>query len=173
MDMHKVLFRNEDVTVYVRHGSTLLEAARKAGIDVYPLLDGLVSCHGKGLCGTCVVSAEPAEGLAPKNKREAWRTSGKGVAALMLPQIPGRADLRLACKAEVTGEVRVETSPDLGLAWKRHPYYSGRSVNSWETEPRLAGGAADPAPKGEEPSTADAGAPAGTPSGGSDDGDKA
>ena len=82
---------------------------------------------------TCVVSAEPAEGLAPKNKREAWRTSGKGVAALMLPQIPGRADLRLACKAEVTGEVRVETSPDLGLAWKRHPYYSGRSVNSWET----------------------------------------
>ena len=132
MEMHKVLFRNEDVTVYARHGTTLLEAARKGGVDPYPLLNGMVSCHGKGLCGTCVVSAEPQDGLAPKSKREAWRTSGKGLAAMMLPQIPGRPDLRLACKAEVTGEVRVETSPDLGLSWKTHPYYSGRSVNSWD-----------------------------------------
>lgn len=121
--LHRVLFRKENLTVHVGDGANLRKACLEHGVDPYPMLGGLVSCHGKGFCGTCAVSVDDLDALRPPSKREAkWLKS----------HAPEGGNIRLSCQAEVTGDVIVVTSPDPRPTWQSHPFYSGRPVRSWE-----------------------------------------
>ncbi|MGB4582478.1 MAG: ASKHA domain-containing protein [Coriobacteriia bacterium] len=76
-------------TVKVPVGSTLLEAARAAGLAID------APCGGTGTCGSCRVSAAGA--LAPPTRNERELLGGAGLAA-------GK---RLACRARVGGDATV------------------------------------------------------------------
>ncbi len=81
------------VTVPAR--ATLLEAAQQAGIELVAI------CGGEGVCGTCRV--RPVEGqLSPRNATEEAELSDADLAA----------GFRLACQAEVLGDVRVDIPPE-------------------------------------------------------------
>jgi ferredoxin len=120
--LHRVHFRKENVTIHVADGANLRRACMDNGVDPYPLLGGMLSCHGKGFCGTCAVVVDDPQALGAPSKREARYLEKKG-------DVPG---LRLSCQAVVMGSVTVDTDPDTGPSWKSHPYYSGRPTRSWE-----------------------------------------
>jgi len=125
--MSRVHFRKENVTVHAREGVNLRALCNEYGIDPYPMLGGALSCRGKGMCGTCAVTVD-VEGddaaLSPPDARE----------ISFLKRVPEalRADMRLACRCEVIGDVTITTDPDRREGWKKHGHYAGRPVRSWE-----------------------------------------
>ena len=122
MTMHRVHFRNENVTIHVPDGSNLRDACLEHGVDPYPALGGLASCRSKGLCGTCVVQTPEPGSLSQPEKRE--RKALKKFDS----SIEG---LRLSCQAKVIDDLTVVTNPDMEPAWKTHGYYAGRFEHSW------------------------------------------
>ena len=124
--MHRVHFRKEDVTIDVPEGTNLRQACLDAGIDPYPALGGLLSCRGKGFCGTCVVRVDPASGLGEPDRRE------KKFLKRLSSQLAD--ELRLSCQGSVCGPVIVETDPNMREGWRQHGHYSGRYVPSWKKE---------------------------------------
>ena len=122
----RVHFRRENVTLHVGEGRNLRQVCLDSGIDPYPVLGGLLSCRGKGFCGTCVVEVDPTEAVSPPAKREAkWlRTHARDKPAL-----------RLSCQASVTGDVTITTAPDTRPSWRTHSFYSGRVERTWEKKP--------------------------------------
>ncbi|TWH47210.1 ASKHA domain-containing protein [Sporomusa sp. KB1] len=89
MQLHEITFWPQGITVTAADGTTLLQAARAAGL----MLEA--PCDGRGTCGKCQVKAGGA--LSDPNETERkW-----------LEQQPA-ADLRLACQARIHGPVRVE-----------------------------------------------------------------
>jgi ferredoxin len=91
-----VTFVPPGVTVAVEPGTTILEAGRRAGVDI------LAPCAGRGTCGKCAVRV--LEG-------DPGPTAGSGGAT-----VP--ATMRLACLTRPTSDVTVRavnatfTSPD-------------------------------------------------------------
>jgi ferredoxin len=79
-------------TAKVRAGTTLLEAARAAGVDLRHY------CGGNCSCGTCRV--EIRRGERNLSRRE-------GMEEMVLGADRVRAGDRLACQAEVVGDVEV------------------------------------------------------------------
>ena len=69
--LHRVLFRKENLTVHVGDGANLRKACLEHDVDPYPMLGGLVSCHGNGFCGTCAISVDDPDALRTPSKREA------------------------------------------------------------------------------------------------------
>lgn len=131
--MHRVHFRKENVTVEVPTGTQLLAVCKDAGVDPYPQLKGLLSCHKKGFCGTCaveIVTEEGAVALAPPSKRELGFFKRLKMMQRKGDQLADR--LRLACQAEVIGDMIVVTNPNLEEGWKRHGHYAGRPTRSWD-----------------------------------------
>ena len=123
MTMRRVHFRNENVTIHVPEGTNLRKACLDHDVDPYPALAGVLSCRGKGLCGTCVVQVDDGAALSTPDKREAKRLKG----------FPDDIEnLRLSCRCEVTDDVVVVTDPDLEPSWKTHGFYSGEPVRSWK-----------------------------------------
>ncbi|MFT7462012.1 MAG: ferredoxin [Pseudohongiellaceae bacterium] len=132
--MHRVHFRKENVTVEVPAGKSLLAVCKDAGVDPYPQLKGLLSCHKKGFCGTCAVKISIEEGdaepLSPPSKRELSYFKRLKLTQLKGDQLADQ--LRLACQAEVQGDMVVVTNPNMKEGWKRHGHYAGRPTRSWE-----------------------------------------
>ncbi|MGQ0552260.1 MAG: 2Fe-2S iron-sulfur cluster-binding protein [Planctomycetota bacterium] len=130
--LHSVNFRKEDVCVNVPAGANLRQACLDSGIDPYPVLGGLLSCRGKGFCGTCLVGVSDTAALSPPSAREAkyLRKHPTGAVGAALPE--GVQGYRLSCQALVQGDLTVTTDPDTGPAWRSHPFYSGRPAHSWE-----------------------------------------
>lgn len=124
--MHRVHFRKENVTVHVPTGTNLRQACVDSGIDPYPALGGLLSCHGKGFCGTCVVEVDAPEALSSIGKRES--------SYLKRLDAELAAKLRLSCQAAVNGDVTVTTSPNKKEGWKRHSFYAGPRKPHWESK---------------------------------------
>lgn len=81
--------------VHVAEGSTLLEAARKAGVGLNAV------CGGVGICGTCRVRVVEG-GVSPPNKSE----------ASFLSQSELEEGFRMACQVEVRGDVLVDVPPE-------------------------------------------------------------
>jgi len=130
--IHRLHFRNENVTVHVADGANLRQACLDHGVDPYPLLGGALSCRGKGFCGTCLVDVDDASKLSPPAAREArWLAKHRPAA---LP------NARLSCQASVQGDVTVTTDPDRKPGWHDHSWYSGRASRPWEQAPRPAPG---------------------------------
>jgi ferredoxin len=123
--MHRVHFRKENVTVDVVDGTNLRKACIDSGIDPYPALGGMLSCRGKGFCGTCVVLVDDPTQLSAPSARE--------VRYLKRFEPELGKSLRLSCQASVRGPLVVETDPDKQDGWRQHGYYSGRFVPSWKS----------------------------------------
>jgi ferredoxin len=118
--MPKVTFVNEKRDIEVPQGANLRQAAREAGIQLYPWLHRLLNCHGLGLCGTCkVLVPKGEENLSPKGVVERFKL------ATMMSSIGHEKDMRLACQVQVNGDCSVVTQPPLNLSgenfWQK-PY---------------------------------------------------
>jgi ferredoxin len=84
-----------ELSLRVSPGTTLLEAARRAGLPVAS------ACGADGVCGRCGVRVlAGAESLSPETEFEAIVKRAQRV----------DAELRLACRAEISGPVEVTAS---------------------------------------------------------------
>ena len=92
---------------YFENGSTLLEAARKLGVD----LDSV--CGGRGICGRCQI--EPAFGEFAKHKINAQEENISAPGDLEV-NYKGRKEMgknrRLACSAKINGDLIIDIPPD-------------------------------------------------------------
>jgi ferredoxin len=123
--MPRVHFRKENVTVHGPERSNLRALCLEYGIDPYPALGGAMSCRGKGMCGTCAVGVDGEDGcMSDPGPRE----------AKFLKRQPDHLKgwLRLSCCAEVMGDVTIDSDPDRKESWKKHGFYAGRPMRSWE-----------------------------------------
>ena len=133
--IRSVHFRMENVTVHVADGANLRKVCLDNGIDPYPVLGGLLSCHGKGFCGTCLVGVDDDAKLTPPTKREArW-----------LKRHDAGPGLRLSCQSQVQGDLIVTTDPPRATGWHAHEYYSGHIDRPWERVRRSLTPTAPPA----------------------------
>jgi ferredoxin len=133
--IHRLHFRKENVTAHVADGANLRQACLDHGVDPYPALGGLLSCRGKGFCGTCMVDVDDAGKLSAPTPREArWLRKHRPAS---LP------NARLSCQAQVRGDCTVTTDPDCQPSWRAHAWYSGRVERAWE---KVAGPPAGSAP---------------------------
>ena len=82
--------------IEVEAGTSLLEAAQQAGVDL------VAACGGMGICGTCRVRPAPADGVSPLTPGEEE----------MLEPGQAAAGYRLACQAVPCGDVKVEIPPE-------------------------------------------------------------
>lgn len=117
-ELATIRFEPTGRTVEVPVGSTLLSAARLAGVDI----DG--ACGGLGRCGSCRVSARGA--LTAPSAEEQELLGGAGSAA----------GLRLACRTRVDGDAVVEVparTRDARVVTASHP-------EPLEVEPPVARG---------------------------------
>lgn len=91
----KVTFLPDGKTVEVRPGTTILDASRKARVQIR------TRCGGKAACLMCKVHVADASGLAPMNRNEQLK-------------LGGLADqgYRLACQAKVVGTVEATLPED-------------------------------------------------------------
>lgn len=124
--MPKVTFEREQIVVDAPQGSTLLDVAEKAGVDVFRgMWPGLHCNRMKGWCNRCKVwvrgdspnAINPPTGQEKMPLRLNGRVSGS---------------MRLACQVQVSGDVTVHTraggpevkqdsdwqQPTMGSAWK-------------------------------------------------------
>ncbi|MGD9001451.1 MAG: ASKHA domain-containing protein [Anaerolineae bacterium] len=92
---HTIDFQPLGRRVQVAEGTTLLEAARKAGVGLNAV------CGGAGVCGTCRVRVVQGA-VSPPNKSEER--------FLDVPEL--NAGYRLACQVDVRGDVLVDVPPE-------------------------------------------------------------
>jgi uncharacterized 2Fe-2S/4Fe-4S cluster protein (DUF4445 family) len=82
--------------VVVESGTTILDAAQKAGVGLSAV------CGGSGSCGTCVVRLASGAPVTPPNLIEQAEFSPEDLAI----------GLRLACQVELLGDTRVDVPPE-------------------------------------------------------------
>jgi len=94
-------FQPLGVTVQVRPGTTVLEAARENDVFLRSV------CGGNAMCATCRCKViDGADALSPMARHERKR----------LAEVYAVKEARLSCQAEVVGDVVVEIPvPILGL----------------------------------------------------------
>ncbi len=100
---HRVVFTPSGLSVTVDEGTTVLDAARRAGAD----LDS--TCGGRGLCGRCQVVS--TAGSFPKWQIESTESSITGWGTTETEYTGRRPILdgqRLGCAAQVSGDLVVE-----------------------------------------------------------------
>ena len=95
---HTVRFSNLDREILVPDNANLREICLREGVKLYFGLAPYLNCRGRARCGTCRVRVqEGQENLSVPSPFERKR----------LPD--ARADLRLACQANVRGPVVIDT----------------------------------------------------------------
>ena len=91
------------------HGTTVLEAARRLGVD----LDSV--CGGRGICGRCQVEVADGEhakhGIASSQASDSGRRAGGALRRRTRP----RRGRRLGCTACVVGDLVVDVPPESQL----------------------------------------------------------
>ena len=131
--MPTIKFTKENKEITVPQGANLRQEARKAGINLYSggkgtfdtIRDVALNCHGFGQCGLCRVKVTKGiENIDPMGIVEKARfkcplptpVTPLGVDPLpCLAYIGNEADMRLACRTTVQGDIEVETVPELNL----------------------------------------------------------
>ncbi len=91
--MAQVYFKQAKISVNVQNGSSLLDAARTAGVTIES------PCNGSGTCGKCRVI------IAPDSYSHLYQKAGEGTF-----QEPGYV---LACQSRVMDDVTVDLIPDV------------------------------------------------------------
>ena len=93
--MVQVSFKQANVSIDVKKGTTILEAARRAGIVIES------PCNGTGTCGKCLVKIDPDSlmNVIQKAKGNTVTQGGTGYV--------------LACQSEISDDISVTDIPDL------------------------------------------------------------
>jgi uncharacterized 2Fe-2S/4Fe-4S cluster protein (DUF4445 family) len=101
MPKHRVIFQPSGRRGEVPEGITLLDAARQLGVDIESI------CGGKGTCGKCKVRIE--EGYFEKDSMDSRMSHLSPLLEVEKKFIKPEdgPNIRLACKAEVYGDVKV------------------------------------------------------------------
>jgi len=92
LDVH---FWPDNKRIQVRSGTTLLDAGRRAKVQIR------TRCDGKAACLMCKVIVKDQSGLAPLNNNERFKLGSQA-----------EEGYRLACQARVVGAVTVEVLED-------------------------------------------------------------
>lgn len=82
-------------SVKVKRGTTVLDAARRAGVSI------TTRCGGKAACFMCKVTVCPGSELLPMGDEERRKLAGLE-----------ERNIRLSCQAKVSGSVEVDIPPD-------------------------------------------------------------
>ncbi len=100
-----VTFVEDDIVIIAEKGSNLRQICLDNKVPLYSDVMTVLNCRGLGLCTSCRVSADPADGLTAPTAME------------KVHLIRDNPKYRLACQCEVTGPVKVSTKParDYGL----------------------------------------------------------
>lgn len=108
--MPTIKFVNEKKEVQVPAGANLRQEAIRAGVQLYQGPEKVLNCHGWGLCAGCRVNVSKGiENLSPMGVLE------KLSLAKTMSYIGNEKAMRLACQAEVLGDVEVQSRPPLNL----------------------------------------------------------
>ena len=152
---HLVVFTPSGRRGRFANGTTVLDAARRLGVDIDSV------CGGRGICGRCQVEVSEGEHakhaitssaahLSPIGAEERAYAADKGLA-------PGR---RLGCTASVEGELVIDVPPESQVHRQvvrkeadAHPIEINPVVRLYyveveEPRPRLAVQRSRPAPRG-------------------------
>ncbi|MNI46129.1 Na(+)-translocating NADH-quinone reductase subunit F [compost metagenome] len=95
MTLPEIIFMPDYKKIQVRPGTTLLDAGRKARVNIR------TRCGGKAACLMCKVHVVDQSGLAPMNQNEALKLGGQA-----------SEGFRLACQAQVRGNLIVNIPED-------------------------------------------------------------
>ncbi len=90
--MPKVIFKDRDLIVEAQQGEPLLSCIRRAGLTVDS------TCDGKGKCGKCRITVQGK--ASPRDETEMRRLADQP------------AEVRLACRATVSGDVEITLHDD-------------------------------------------------------------
>ena len=100
---HMPTVEYEGVEIKCRPGDDLRDVvAGTDGLSPYNGRTSTLNCGAKGLCGTCAV--EIVDSAAPLNERTKGESRRLGLPPFRSSEVP---NLRLSCRTEVTGDVRV------------------------------------------------------------------
>ncbi len=91
----EILFQPSGRSIKVRKGTTLLDAARRAGVHI------ATRCGGKASCFMCKVQVLPGSKLLPVGEIESRKLAGLE-----------EQGVRLSCQARANGNCEVEIPPD-------------------------------------------------------------
>ncbi|MCR2803024.1 2Fe-2S iron-sulfur cluster-binding protein [Paenibacillus soyae] len=91
----EVTFYPSGKSARVRRGTTVLDAARRAGVTI------ATRCGGKAACYMCKVTVRPSSQLLPIGDEERRKLAGLD-----------EKNIRLACQTRVSGKTEVELPPD-------------------------------------------------------------
>jgi 2Fe-2S ferredoxin len=95
MALPEITFMPDNKKVQVRIGTTLLDAGRRARVNIR------TRCGGKAACMMCKVQVKGQEGLAPMNVNEQLKLGEQA-----------SQGYRLACQARIQGDVCVTLPED-------------------------------------------------------------
>jgi ferredoxin len=108
--MPTITFANEKKEIQVPQGANLRQEALRAGVQLYPGIHKVATCHGFGTCGSCrVLVTKGMENTSPKGLLESGRLG------VSLAYIGNESTMRLACQTKVEGDITVTTCPPLNL----------------------------------------------------------
>lgn len=91
----EVRFWPSGKSVRVKRGTTVLDAARRAGVTI------ATRCGGKAACFMCKVTVRPGSELFPIGDEERRKLAGLD-----------EQHIRLSCQTRVSGKAEVELPPD-------------------------------------------------------------
>ncbi len=112
--MPVITLEKEGKTIEVEAGANLRKTLLQNGVSPYKGLDRVLNCLGNGLCGTCRVEVADGKGASPMTPVE--ESALVGFFPLYGRQIP--KNVRLSCRATVTGDMTLRTHPDIPIDWK-------------------------------------------------------
>ncbi len=92
---HEVILQPIGRRISVPEGSTVLDAARLAGVELVAI------CGGEGVCGTCKVRVDEGQ-LSEVNSTEECEFSSEEL----------KKGFRLACQAEILSDLRIDIPPE-------------------------------------------------------------
>ncbi|HLF13472.1 MAG TPA: 2Fe-2S iron-sulfur cluster-binding protein [Bacteroidota bacterium] len=109
--MPVLTLQKEGKTIEVPLGANLRKTLLKHGISPYRGIEKIVNCMGNGLCGTCRVEVADGKGVSPMTPME--EAALVGFIPFYARSIP--KNVRLSCRAAVTGDLAVGTHPAVGI----------------------------------------------------------
>jgi ferredoxin len=109
--MPVLTLQKEGKTIEVEAGANLRKALSRNGVSPYRGIDRILNCMGNGLCGTCRVEVADGKGVSPMAPMEEGALVGfMPFYARSVPK-----NVRLACRASVTGDCTITTSPEVRM----------------------------------------------------------
>lgn len=109
--MPVLTLQKEGKTIEVEQGANLRKTLLRHGISPYSGFEKLANCMGNGLCGTCRVEVVDGKGVSPMAPME----EGALVGFIPFYARSVGKNVRLSCRASITGDLTVVTHPPVAV----------------------------------------------------------